>query len=299
METLSQNLQFSTSMKMETSPMPGLLSIWKDVSYPVDTLQLVQSLMSSEDFKLLSQILQSPNSQIETLEFIGFVDEKEGGYLADLAALETSLKTLIIDDMRASSDWQSGLFEALQLPSCKLQHLELSHIPLEQNSKEPLMQALTSPNCELESLKISSSWLSDPVVEGLSSALASLDCELRSLCLCGWRASEKNISDIINAISSPHCSLESLDLSRFYNVKSLLPVFEALENFTPNLKALNLRDSQIGVEEAKALAQALKQPGCSIQSVDLRGNKIGKEGLNALVAASHQRSFTFKVDDYS
>jgi hypothetical protein len=162
-----------------------------------------------------------------------------------------------------------------------------------------LAAALAAPRCGLRELNLAGCGLGDAGGAALAAALARNE-SLTELDLSSNKLGPRAAAALGVALRRPHPALSALGLGgNALGDEGAHSLAEALRGAGPAcaLRTLTLDSNAIGPGRgARALAGALREPGCPLAALSLRGNPVGDAGVRLLAAALEDNACLAALD---
>ncbi|XP_042578524.1 NACHT, LRR and PYD domains-containing protein 12-like [Cyprinus carpio] len=193
----------------------SLSSVIQSSNSVLRELDLSNNDLQDSRVKLLSEGLNSPNSQLEILKLCGCnLTAQSCGSLSSVLQSSNSARELDLSNNDLQDSGVKLLSEGLKSPNSQLEILKLCGCNLTAQSCGSLSSALQSSKSNiLRELDLSNNDLKDSGVKLLSDGLKSPNCQLEILKLSGCMVTEKGCHYVSSALSSNPSHLRELDLS--------------------------------------------------------------------------------------
>uniref|UniRef100_G1PSF3 Uncharacterized protein n=1 Tax=Myotis lucifugus TaxID=59463 RepID=G1PSF3_MYOLU len=274
-------------------------------------LDLSDTRISHDDFKLLCNALNNPACNIENLLLVEcglLADDCEG--LKEVLMRNTKLKVLDLS-YNCLGNGLSLLCEALCLPACALRglglvdcclrepcwerlrdvvlinrnltHLDLSTNGLEDKDLNLLGEALKQPSCYLKSLSLFNCFITANGCQDLASILTG-NPNLRNLQIGHNNIEDDGVRLLCEALLHPNCHLENLGLDACQLTSACCEDLASVLRGSRCLKELNLAGNPLGHHGVQLLCAALRHPECGLQTLELEKAEFDEETQELLVA---------------
>ncbi|XP_062394426.1 NACHT, LRR and PYD domains-containing protein 12-like isoform X1 [Sardina pilchardus] len=289
-QLLSKGLS-SPHCKLQTLRLAGCKLTDKSCKIVTTVLQSPNSLieldLSKNDLgdsgvQLLSKGLSSPHCKLQTLRLADCkLTDKSCELVASVLQSPNSLIELDLSDNELGDSGVQLLSKGLSSPHCKLQTLRLAGNKLTDKSCELVASVLKSPNT-LTELDLSNKDLGDSGVQLLSKGLSSPHCKLQilRLCKCGF-SSEGYVCLALALMVNPSC-VKELDVSNNHPGESAQKLLSAtMENPHRKVGALQLAGCKLTFKSCELVASVLQSPN-SLIKLDLNTNDLGDSGAQLL-----------------
>ncbi|XP_076133115.1 NACHT, LRR and PYD domains-containing protein 12-like [Alosa pseudoharengus] len=293
----------------------------------LQTLRLAECKLSENSWKIVTTVLQSPNSLIELdlsqndlrdsgvqllsmglfsphckLQTLRLAECKLSENSCEIVATVLQSPNSLIELDLSHNDLRDSGVQLLSMglfsPHCKLQTLRLAECKLSENSWKIVATVLQSPNSLIE-LDLSHNDLRDSGVQLLSMGLFSPHCKLQTLRLAECKLSENSWKIVATVLQSPN-SLIELDLSH-NDLRDSGVQLLSMGLFSPHckLQTLRLADCKLTDTSCEIVASVLQSPN-SLQQLDLSDNDLGDFGVQLLskgLSSSNCKIQTLRLAD--
>ncbi|KAJ0059799.1 hypothetical protein NL108_013109 [Boleophthalmus pectinirostris] len=251
-------------------------------SYPsyLKLLDISDTELEESSVKLLSDGLQSPHCNLETLRLMACdLSEMSCGYLASALKLNLShLRELDLgDNNRIKDTGLSLLCGFLQSPDCKLHTLKLNECLLTEAGCASLTSALLLNPSHLRTLDLSINDVKQSGLNSLSSFLQVPLCRLEVLRLEMCSATWISCAPLASALKLNPFHLKELDLSRT-DIRDSGALWDVLGSPHCHLEMLKLKNCRLSDVSCASLHSALKSS--QLKELDLGGTST--QGLEEL-----------------
>ncbi|XP_070258563.1 NACHT, LRR and PYD domains-containing protein 4 [Myotis yumanensis] len=274
-------------------------------------LDLSDTRISHDDFKLLCNALNNPACNIENLLLVecGLLEDDCEG-LKEVLMRNTKLKILDLS-YNCLGNGLSLLCEALCLPACALRglglvdcclrepcwerlrdvvlvnrnltHLDLSTNGLEDKDLNLLSEALKQPSCYLKSLSLFNCFITANGCQDLASILTG-NPNLRNLQIGHNNIEDDGVRLLCEALLHPNCHLENLGLDACQLTSACCEDLASVLRGSRCLKELNLAGNPLDHHGVQLLCAALRHPECGLQTLELEKAEFDEETQELLVA---------------
>ncbi|XP_072895020.1 ribonuclease inhibitor-like [Hemitrygon akajei] len=276
-------------------------------------LELADNELRDSGVKLVTKALRNPECKIQRLGLRSVGLTAAGG--VHLGSALSTNRSLIELDLAKNKLGDSGVKQvsaALRNPGCKIEKLCLDFVSLTAAGVVDLVSAL-STNRSLTELDLANNELGDSGVKLVFEALRSPECKIQKLCLRSVGLTAAGVVDLASVLSTNR-SLTELDLGgNKLRDSGMKLVFEALRNQECKIQKLSLRsvsltaagvvdlasalstnhslteldlaENELGDSGVKLVSEALRNPGCKIQTLGLRWTGLTDSGIEDLVFA--------------
>ncbi|XP_059424804.1 ribonuclease inhibitor-like [Carassius carassius] len=236
--------------------------------------------------KLLSDLLQDPNCQLNTLRFLGPAADEACQYVTGIVGKNPLLlRELNLRGHKLGGDTRVNQIAALlQDKHCTLNTLILCGCSSTEKQCLILTSALNSNPSHLRELNLSwNKLLGDSGLKNLSDLLMNTQFKLEKLDLCGCSITEEQNVILTSALKSNPSHLRELNLSRNkLGDSGVKHLSDLLMNTQFKLEKLDLCGCSITEKQSIILTSALKSNPSHLRELDLSGNQIKNTGVNHL-----------------
>ncbi|XP_048103841.1 NACHT, LRR and PYD domains-containing protein 3-like isoform X1 [Alosa alosa] len=261
------------------------------------TLRLAGCKISSVSCKILTSVLQTPNSLIELdLSKNGCQDYGVVLLCKGLNSHNCKLQILRLAGSELSSVSCKKLTSVLQSPNSLIE-LDISKNDFRNDGVDLLSEGLRNPNCKLQILRLSNCGISDEGYVCLALTLMLNPSCVKELDLSKNHPGESAYNMLSATLEDPQRKIETLKLAgcelSYVSCKSLGTVLQS-----PNsLIEVDLSYTGIGDKGVELLSEGLRSPNCKLQILTLRGSEISDKSCGFLASAlKSNRSHLKKLD---
>ncbi|XP_059817785.1 ribonuclease inhibitor-like isoform X2 [Hypanus sabinus] len=276
-------------------------------------LDLTNNELGDSGVKLVTKALRNPECKIRRLGLRSVGLTAAGGVdLTSALSTNCSLTELDLAKDKLGDSGVKLVSEALRNPGCKIQklcldsvsltaagvvdlvsalstnrsltELDLANNELGDSGVKLVFEALRNPGCKIQKLGLRSVGLTAVGVLNLTSAL-STNRSLTELDLGGNKLRDSGMKLVFEALRNPECKIQKLSLrSVGLTAPGVVYLASALST-NRSLTELDLAENELGDSGVKLVSEALRNPGCKIQTLGLRWTGLTDSGIEDLVFA--------------
>ncbi|XP_059424766.1 NACHT, LRR and PYD domains-containing protein 3-like [Carassius carassius] len=237
--------------------------------------------------KKLSDLLQDPNCQLNTLRFLGPAADEGCQYVTGIVGKNPLLlRELNLSGRKLGDTGVNHISALLQDKHCTLNTLILCECSITEKQCLILTSALKSNPSHLRELKLSrNKLLGDSGVKHLSDLLMNTQLKLEKLDLCGCSITEKQCLILTSALKSNPSHLRELNLSwnQLLGDSGVKHLSDLLMNTQFKLEKLHLCGCSITEKQCLILTSALKSNPSHLRELNLSLNELlGDSGVKHL-----------------
>ncbi|XDV28588.1 hypothetical protein PO909_031833 [Leuciscus waleckii] len=264
--------------------------------------------------KELDDLLQDKKYSLETLRFLGLIEDEACQYVRgivgknplllrelnlserelgdtgvnQIAALlqdkHCKLNTLMLHKCGLTEESCSALTTVLRSNS-SLKELDISNNNLQDSGVKKLKSGLENTNCTLERLRLSDCSITEEGYKALASALRSNPSHLIELDLRGNDPGQSGVKELSDLLQDQKCQLKTLRFLNSAAEEACQFVNSVLGENLLLLRELNLSEYELGPSGLKKLAAVLQDRHCKLNTLILSDCSITEEGYIALASA--------------
>ncbi|XP_059424860.1 NACHT, LRR and PYD domains-containing protein 3-like [Carassius carassius] len=237
--------------------------------------------------KQLSDLLQDPNCQLNTLRFLGPAADEGCKYVTGIVGKNPLLlRELNVSNHKLGDTEVNQIAALLQDKHCTLNTLNLCRCSITEKHCLILTSALKSNPSHLRELNLSGNkLLGDSGVKHLSDLLMNTQFKLEKLDLCGCSITEKQCLILTSALKSNPSHLRELNLSvdELLGDSGVKHLSDLLMNTQFKLEKLDLCGCSITEKQCLILTSALKSNPSHLRELNLSWNELlGDSGVKHL-----------------
>ncbi|KAL1254973.1 hypothetical protein QQF64_013034, partial [Cirrhinus molitorella] len=260
----------------------------KDPLCKLDTLWLSDCGVTNEGCAALASALRSNPSHLRKLDLTeNTLRHSDVKLLSDLKDNpQYNLETLNLRKCGVTDEGCAALASALKSNPSHLRKLDMSWNNLRDSDVKLLSDMKDDPHYKLEILQLSDCGVTDEGCAALASALRSNPSHLRELNMSGNKLGVSGLDLLSALLKDPHCKLEKLKLSDCgVTDEGCAALASALRSDPSHLRELNLSRNKLGALGVNQLSVGLKDPHCKLEKLKLSDCGVTDEGCAALASA--------------
>ncbi|XP_008844854.2 NACHT, LRR and PYD domains-containing protein 4 [Nannospalax galili] len=255
----------------------------------IEKLLLTDCNLSSSDFEIFAPVLIS-NKTLKHLNIgSNHLDKGIQSLCQSLCSQNCILKFLVLANCHLSDNsW--GYIREVLLTNKTLSHLDLSSNSLKDEGLKILCEALSLPESGLKSLCLRNCLITASGCQDLAAVLRS-NGNLRSLQISENKVKDAGVKLLCDAVKHPNCHLENLGLEACELTGACCEDLASAFTQSETLWGLNLLENTLDSSGVIVLCEALKQPKCNLHVLGLRVTDFDEETQAFLIAEEERNPY--------